>query len=168
MKKIVLIIAVLSLAVACKSNTKEQSEETPNQEVENVSYASFGEKINAEEALSKEEMASIFDNLQPGDTVTAKFATTVNAVCQAKGCWMKLDLGETESMVKFKDYLFFVPMNIAGEEVIVEGKAYVNEMSVSEQQHYAEDAGKSEEEIAQITEPKRTLSFMADGVLVKE
>lgn len=168
MKKIVLIVAVLSLTVACKSNSKEQAEDKSSQETEAISYASFGEKIDAEEALSKEEMSEIFENLQPGDTITAKFTTTVNAVCQAKGCWMKLDLGETESMVKFKDYAFFVPMNIAGEEVIVEGKAYVNEMSVAEQQHYAEDAGKSEEEIAQITEPKRTLSFMADGVLVKE
>jgi hypothetical protein len=34
--------------------------------------------------------------------------------------------------------------------------------------HYAEDAGKSEEEIAQITEPSYDLGFTADGVIIAE
>jgi len=42
----------------------------------------------------------------------------------------------------------------------------VEEVSIDEQRHYAEDAGKSAEEIASITVPKRTYSFEADGVLV--
>jgi hypothetical protein len=71
-------------------------------------------------------------------------------------------------MVKFKDYGFFMPKNIAGEEVIVEGVAFVEEVSVDEQRHYAEDAGKSPDEIAEITEPKRTLSFISSGVLIPE
>ena len=33
--------------------------------------------------------------------------------------------------------------------------------------HYAEDAGKSEEEIALITEPIYELGFIADGVIIK-
>jgi hypothetical protein len=40
--------------------------------------------------------------------------------------------------------------------------------SVAELQHYAEDAGKSKEEIAKITEPKLELTFVADGVIVKK
>jgi hypothetical protein len=90
-------------------------------------------------------------------------------VCQAKGCWMtlKLENGE-EAMVKFKDYGFFMPKDIAGKEVILNGKAFVNEVPVEEQRHYAEDAGKSKEEVAAITEPKKTYSFEADGVLIKE
>ena len=94
---------------------------------------------------------------------------TVKEVCQAKGCWMTLQMKDsTEVMVRFKDYGFFVPKNIAGQEVIVNGKAYVAETSVDELRHYAKDAGKSEEEIEGITEPERTYAFLADGVLVKE
>jgi hypothetical protein len=37
---------------------------------------------------------------------------------------------------------------------------------VAELQHYAEDAGKSKEEIAKINSPKTELTFVADGVLV--
>ena len=97
-----------------------------------------------------------------------KFTTKVNEVCQSKGCWMLLDLGEDEAMVRFKDYGFFMPKNIADREVIVNGKAYVSEMSIDEQRHYAEDAGKTQEEIEAINEVKKTLSFEADGVLVVE
>ena len=54
---------------------------------------------------------------------------------------------------RFKDYGFFMPTDAAGKEVIVDGKAFVNEVSVADLKHYAEDAGKSPEEIAKITEP---------------
>jgi len=86
-----------------------------------------------------------------------------------KGCWMELDLpGEEDIMVKFKDYGFFVPKDIAHKEVVVLGKAFVTKVSLEEQQHYAEDSGKIEEEIAAIYQPKRTLSFEANGVLIKK
>jgi len=61
-----------------------------------------------------------------------------------------------------------MPKNIAGKEVIMNGKAFVEEVSVNEQRHYLEDAGATAEEIAAITEPKKTLSFLADGVLLIE
>ena len=40
-------------------------------------------------------------------------------------------------------------------------------MTVKDQQHYAKDAGKSEEEIAAITSPKMVYNFEAEGVLIK-
>jgi len=74
---------------------------------------------------------------------------------------------EQEIMVKFKDYGFFVPTDIEKDSVIVQGKAFVNEMSVEEQRHYAMDAGKPQEEIEKITTPKRTYSFVANSVLIQ-
>jgi hypothetical protein len=50
--------------------------------------------------------------------------------------------------------------------VIVEGKAFVKETSVKELQHYAEDAGKTKEEIAKIIAPKKEFAFVANGVLL--
>jgi hypothetical protein len=160
MKKFSLLLVVSLLILSCKNNTKEGITE--------VAYASFGERINDEGVLTKDEIIEKYNNLKTGDTAFVKFTSKVNEVCQAKGCWMKLDLGEEEAMVRFKDYGFFMPMNIADREVIVNGKAYVSEMSVEEQRHYAEDAGKTPEEIEEITKVRRTLSFEADGVLVKE
>ena len=71
-------------------------------------------------------------------------------------------------MVRFKDYGFFMPLDAAGKEVIVAGKAFVNEVSVADLKHYAEDAGKSSEEIANITEPAMEFAFEANGVLLKK
>ncbi len=154
MKKTVLFLSFFIFFIACKQQEKD--------------YVSFGEKIQPNDAYTVSQMSTLFENLKAGDTVPVKFTSTVNEVCQSKGCWMKLNLGEQETMVKFKDYAFFMPKNIAGHQVIVDGIAFVNEMSVDEQRHYAEDAGKSEKEIEAIKTPKRTLSFEASGVLVQQ
>jgi len=133
-----------------------------------VPYRSFGEEISDKNLLSKKEIIETYKNLKVGDTAIVKFAAKVNDVCQSKGCWMRLDIGGQEAMVKFKNYGFFMPKNIADKEVIIHGKAFIAEVSIEEQRHYAEDAGKNEEEIAVIIEVEKTLSFEADGVLLIE
>lgn len=132
-----------------------------------VEYASFGDKILADKAISKEEMIKKYKSLKPGDTLNVKFKSKINAVCQKKGCWMSMALpGGKESFVKFKGYEFFVPLNAAEQEAIVSGKAFVSETSVAALRHYAKDGGESEEAIAKITEPKIEYKFIADGVLI--
>lgn len=158
------LIAMFSLT-SCK-NVENNS---PNQTHADRAYNSYGEQISAENSLSALEMEEKFQNLKTGDTIEVSFATKVNSVCKNKGCWMTLDLPQGDDvMVKFKDYGFFVPKDIEEKEVVVNGKAYVAEISVEEQKHYAEDKGQTPDEIAAITEPKRTLSFLADGVLIRE
>ena len=96
-----------------------------------------------------------------------KVSGKVVEVCQEKGCWMKIERPNGENlMVKFKDYGFFMPKNIVGKEVVLDGEATVKEVSVKQQRHYAEDAGKSKAEIEKIKEPKKELQFVAKGVLV--
>ncbi len=167
MKKILFIFSLSIIALSCKN---EKTEAMPVTEVEEIAinYQTFGDKISDENVLTQQEMLEKFNNLKPGDTINVKFAATVKEVCQKKGCWMNLEMGEQEAMVRFKDYGFFMPKDIAGQEIIVNGKAYVEEMSIEDQRHYAEDGGKSAEEIAAITETKRTLAFEADGVLIPE
>ncbi|MGC1471075.1 MAG: DUF4920 domain-containing protein [Psychroserpens sp.] len=171
MKYIFTILLMLALFVSCKEDQKQiddlASVETEDQ-IQEAAYASFGKEITATNAITAERMAVHFESMSVGDTVDSKMIAKVDEVCQAKGCWMKLDLPNGEQvMVKFKDYGFFMPKDISGKEVIINGKAYVNEVPVDEQRHYAEDGGASEEEIAKITAPKKTYSFLADGVLLK-
>ena len=112
---------------------------------------------------------SLMSEMATKDTVQTTFIATVNEVCQAKGCWMTLhdaQAGDVEIMVRFKDYGFFVPKDIGGRQVIVEGKAFKSVTPVEELRHYAEDAGKSAEEIQKITEPENTYSVEATGVKV--
>jgi hypothetical protein len=41
-------------------------------------------------------------------------------------------------------------------------------LSVEMLRHYAEDGGATPEEIEEITEPEYSLSFVADGVVIRE
>jgi hypothetical protein len=92
----------------------------------------------------------------------------IKEVCQAKGCWMTLDMGDGELLrVKFKDYAFFVPKDAAGKTAIVQGTAQKETISVDELRHLAEDAGKTENEINSITNPKEELTFVAEGVIIR-
>lgn len=150
---------VLMSLISCNKKQVEQNAK--------VSYASFGDKIVADKALSKEEVLAKYKTMKEGDTLDLKFATKINEICQNKGCWMTLDLGNNEkSFVKFKDYAFFVPMNAQNRDAVVEGKAFIEETSVAELKHYAEDEGKSQASIDSIKEPKKELKFLAHGVLI--
>jgi hypothetical protein len=92
---------------------------------------------------------------------------TIIDVCPKKGCWMRVRDGDDELFVRFQDYGFFVPMNAAGHRVVMHGTSVAQVASVEELRHYAEDAGKSPEEIAAITEPETRVTLFADSVFIE-
>ncbi len=172
-----LIAGSTLMMAACGGKDKEHSEddmdsltktESPFQLASYTpadSAKTFGKKITAEGATNAYNLAA---DLSKANGFTGKVTGTVTGVCQAKGCWMTLDTGNGNSMmVTFKDYGFFVPKDITGKSVVIDGKAEIRTVSVDEQRHLAADAGKSQAEIDKITEPKEELRFVADGVLVK-
>ena len=162
MKKLSFLVVMIMMAFSCNGQTKSNQANTADE------AKSFGKRINKKASITASELASQYNSMAISDTVNVKLTAKVINVCQAKGCWMTLDLGNGDDMmVKFKDYGFFVPTDISGKDVIVNGKAYIAEVSVDEQKHYAEDAGKPKEEVSKITAPKRTYLFEADGVLLK-
>lgn len=170
MKKMMIFIAVSMFLYSCTSSTNEQQEqisEEPEQEVVVESDVnSFGEEITEEGAVTTENFLE-----QMGDKVSmdVKIKGNINAVCQKKGCWMNIDLGNGEEMkIRFKDYEFFVPKDAAGKTAIFEGFAYRDTLTVEMLQHYAEDAGEPEDSINAITEPEIVLSFEAFGVIIKD
>ena len=167
LKNWILIAIAAIFLISCKNENKQNNGEKKDEIA--ISYTAFGDEISSEGALTKEEMFSRYESMKEGDTLKVAFASNINEVCKKKGCWMNLDLGgENESLVKFKDYSFFMPLNSDHRDVIVSGKAFVEVVSVDQLRHFASDAGKSQEEIDAITEPKYTYAFIADGVLMKD
>lgn len=166
MKRILFALTVV--AFGCKSETnKPVGQEVESVLSEEVTYASFGGQIDKANALSSAQMMAKYGTMKLGDTLEVTTAGQIIDVCSKKGCWMKLDMGNNNAVrVTFKDYGFFVPTDASGE-AIVNGKAYISEISVEELKHYAEDAGQSIEEINAITDSEVTYSFEADGVLLK-
>ena len=161
MKRSIVFLSLLALGWSCQQKAKVAQ---PQEK-----FASFGAKISKDSAISKEELFAKYAALNEGDTVNVKFISKINEVCQKKGCWMQLELPEENSaFVKFKDYGFFMPLNSAKSNVIVNGKAFVSVESVDELRHYAKDAGKSQAAIDSIVDPETTYSFLADGVLLQK
>lgn len=159
MKKISIILCITILIFSCQKKV----------EVAQESYASFGDSISKDGAISKETMFAKYAGMKDGDTLNVKFESNIKDVCQKKGCWMNLEMPNNEEVfVKFKDYAFFMPLNSKGQDVIVNGKAFVSIESIDELKHYAKDAGKSQAAIDSIIHPETTYSFIADGVLIKK
>ncbi|GAA3522075.1 hypothetical protein GCM10022393_40740 [Aquimarina addita] len=168
MKKIILFIVVFSSILSCNSVQKETTYFSTGDLVLK-DYNSFGAKVSSDTIYDQKSITEIYKGLKEGDTVYTTFLSTVQDVCEVKGCWMKIALTDTEeATVRFKAYGFFVPMDLKKDTVIVQGKAFVSETSIADLKHLAEDAGKTEDEIAAITVPKMTYSLVADGVLIKK
>ncbi len=170
MKYLFFALCALVLTQACSpSNSVADRNESATATAAAVDQQ-FGAPTTAAGAITYDELLTRMGaGASAEDTLNVKVIATVESVCQMKGCWMNLVSSKNpgrKMMVKFKDYGFFMPKDISGREVLVDGKAFYSETSVDELRHYAEDAGKSPEEIAAITEPKRELSFEAAGVLL--
>ncbi len=83
-------------------------------------------------------------------------------VCQAKGCWMVLTEGDRSIRVTFRDYAFFVPKDIAGKTVVVEGVLSKRSLSRDEAEHYAAESGAG----AAHPGPREEWSLVATSVVI--
>ena len=162
MKNQLLILLTLIFLFSCK---EKHSNRTPVQ-VQSSTYNLYGDAFETDSILSFNELSQKIEKI--GDTLQLTLKGTIKEVCTKKGCWMTLSLeNDSEMMVRFKDYGFFVPLDASGE-VLIHGKAFISETSVDDLRHYAEDAGASDDEIAAITTPKTSYNFEADGVLISQ
>jgi len=168
MKKFLFVFLVIYSLSSCQNKEKDERDAVIN-ETAQVDHKFYGEKISPRGTFSSSIMLEKYESLREGDTIDVKFETKINSVCQSKGCWMVLELpGVDDVMVKFQNYGFFVPKDAMGKDVIVRGKAFIEETTVEELRHYAEDAGKSIDEVMAIREPEKKFGFIANGVLIKE
>lgn len=128
---------------------------------------SFGPaRVDPSKAISVTEMLAEMDKASEAKEFT--FEGELTEVCSKAGCWVNIDKGNGETfMVRFKDH-FTIPTDTkVGSSAYFHGTAYWDTIPVDMLQHFAEDAGKSQEEIDAITEPKFELGFEADGIMLK-
>jgi hypothetical protein len=125
----------------------------------------YGEVSEKGAVVSANEIeAKMVDNKYEG-----KVKGKVVEVCKAMGCWAKLEKEDGSTiMIKVKDHEFAMPADIVGKIVLAEGSAQVKETSVNMLKHYAEDAGKTKEEIEKIKAPKKEVLMTVKGVKVVE
>ena len=127
------------------------------------SGTTYGAKVTADNVIDINELESTLDGKESADVV---IKGKVVEVCQKEGCWIKMETKNGKLMVKMGNHDFLVPLALNGKTIVVEGNAKMKTTSVAELKHFAEDAGKSKEEIEKITESKRELTLNAKGILV--
>ena len=127
----------------------------------------YGEIIETSDAQNASDIREAL--AANGGRANVRLEGTVTATCAKKGCWMDVASGEDTVFVRFLDYGFFVPTEGAeGKRTVLQGEAFYDTLSVEALRHYAEDAGKSPEEIAAITEEELRLAFTATGVMIED
>lgn len=154
MKKIFLL-AALALALGAGAQDKEK--------VQAAKGVIYGAVKEGKDAVAPHELKEkLVDNQYEG-LMKAK----VVEVCQAEGCWIKVERKDgTAMLVRAKDHAFLMPSNIVGKTVLIDGSATVKETTEAQRRHYAEDAGKSKEEIEAIKGSEIAVEFSARGVKV--
>ena len=156
-----IIVSTISAFLYSCTTQGESSQNTTNE----ITESYYGSVIETSGAI---DASTIRVKLSEESQVSVKMEGTVVATCGKKGCWMDVASGKDTVFVKFLDYEFFVPTEgVEGYHTVVEGVAFYDTTTVAALRHFAEDAGKSEEEILAITEPEYQLQFTATGVMME-
>lgn len=158
MKKLFISAIALAFFASCTNTSKTKV-------LENVKgIAVYGDSVKNDQVIELSGLQKEMANQAKKDV---KVKGIVKEVCQSKGCWMLMDLGDGKDIrVTFKDYKIFMPKDLAGKEVVLDGFAYTDTTSIETLKHYAEDAGQSKAEIEAIISPKIQLAYEAKGVVV--
>jgi hypothetical protein len=157
------IFLMAGLVWACSQSAQKNQEETDYE----LSY--YGEKI---EQMSVVAAADIRGKLETVDSVELQVEGIITEVCKKKGCWMKIDIGNGESLtVRFKDYGFFVPVESQGKIALIDGvlKKEINEDHGHNHGHHHDHDHKEGEACHQDENTSEyTFNFTAKGVILKE
>lgn len=133
MKKLVLITA---LAFSISWNSQAQQKEITPAQV----GVQYGKKIDKSNAITVDKLEKSLEKLPK---FTGKVTGKVVQVCTKKGCFLTLQRNEEKEplMVRFTDYSYFVPADLVGKNVVLDGYAKVKDAT-------------------------NEITFVADGVLV--
>lgn len=161
MKRYAFLIAVAMVWVACST----PGGETTTAENEPV-WTAYGEPFETNEVLPFSDVKKVWG--AQDSVVVGVFEAEIIETCTKMGCWLSVKGPDDDTVMVFmRDHAFFVPKEgMQGKRVMMSGYAYFDTTSVADLQHLAEDAGRTPEEIAAITEPKFTLNFDAAGVQI--
>ena len=161
---IVLGVAIVALACTAPADTAEGNKEDGKEKL-GKSYGPV--KVDVSKAITVEEMLADFEG--KSGKVEYTFEGELVEICSKAGCWVNIDKGDGDLfMVRFKDHFTIPPATEAGTGAYLHGVAFMDTITVADLQHFAEDAGKSQEEIDAITEPEFELNFIADGITLKK
>lgn len=144
-------LVVLALVAACTAVAGAPSEIPPGRD--------FGAGLTLREPVS---LAEVVRSPERFEARPVLLHGRISDVCQRKGCWVVLRDGGEQVRVRFHDYAFFLPTDVAGSEAFVEGLVKVEELSQEDARHYASESVAGDPD--SIDGPQREVGFTATGV----
>lgn len=162
MKQITFFTLAAMLMGGCDhshNNTQAQAQtEAPSQEF-------YGTEFTIDSPLSVKDLEA---KVMGSDTLETQIEGVIEKTCPGMGCWMTLKLDNGQTLRVTTDHKFFVPVGgCEGLRAVIKGKAFNEEIPVADLKHYAEEEGKSAEEIAKIIQPEHELAFVATGAMIE-
>lgn len=94
----------------------------------------FGKPL---QGVTSTPLADVLRKPTAGKTVHLE--GTIGAVCKNKGCWLTLNEGDASVHVTFEGYSYFVPKDVVGKKVALEGKVVVKEPRPEEVEHLRQE-----------------------------
>ena len=82
----------------------------------------YGEKFDTTNSITTSQL---IQGLQTNNKAEAVISGTITKSCQSEGCWVNLDAGNGKELHVATDDKFFVPKEMAGQNVYVKGKIVV-------------------------------------------
>jgi hypothetical protein len=136
-------------------------------------YVSYGVPLDTDETIVALTPTALVQDIATYQDAVVRVEGTVAQVCKMAGCWLTLEnpTGQPIRVQVPRDssgYVFTFPLDLGMVGVIVEGTVRADTTSVETLRHFAEDEGRSKEEIDAITEPESTVVLTARGALVKQ
>lgn len=154
LKHALIVVALLtSVATAEVIRLSEPVEQTADTET-------FGSPFDESAPLVKLEAIAGDGQAWVGRSV--RVVASVSEVCQKKGCFFIAREGQSIVRVSFKDYGFFVPTDIGGKRVALNGEVVAREVSADEAKHFTEDLGTADAPV----KPGMTYEIVATSVRV--
>lgn len=126
----------------------------------------YGQAMSDSESFETTQLSNLLADTM---ALNIKLSGEIDAVCQMSGCWVDIKMGDGNPLyVTFEEEAFTLPKDVAGKQVIVEGLAKKEIITVDYLKRQAKSEGKSQEEIDAITEPQVEYNFVARGVQINE
>lgn len=156
--RFICIVAMGLMTTGCQSSNNTKGFKTYGGSAETKKVLTLSDVVARADALKEQRICV------KGD---------ISEVCKNRGCWMTVTDGRHTARVRFTksdacSEGFYVPRNAAGHKVLMNGTVEVMTLSQADARHYAEDNGKSVEEIEKIQGPQTEITFFADAVMISD
>ena len=169
------LASLMLLATGCAESNDTAIVVDTDEEVADAmdsEYEFYGDRLDTDETIVALTPAALTGDVGAYNDTVVRVEGTVAQVCKMAGCWLTMEnpTGQPIRVQVPRDssgYVFTFPTDLGIAEVIVEGTVRADTTSVETLRHFAEDEGRSQEEIDAITAPQPTVVLTARGALVK-